>query len=72
MIKSKVKIKVIKKNSVKIYKTPVVTEKNLQKRATGEMIEIISDWINDFQRLRSEETNQSFNRFFPRPQTDWV
>ncbi len=68
MIKGKVKIKVIKKDSVKIYKPPVVSEKNLQKRAAGEMILIVSDWVNDFQRLRSEETKQAFNRCFPRPQ----
>ena len=65
-MKSKVKIKVVKKNAVKIDKTPVVTEKKLKQKAAGEMVSTVSDWVNEFHERRREETKQAFDRL-PRP-----
>lgn len=73
MTKSKVKIKVIKKNSVKIYKMPVVTEKNLQRKAAGEMISVVSNWVSEFQQRRREESTRAFDLLLASyPQTDGV
>ena len=64
MIKSKLKIKVIKKSAVKIYKIPVVSEENLKQKSAKEMISTISGWVNEFQHRRREGTKQAFDRLF--------
>ena len=60
-MKDKVKIKVIKKNSVKIYQTSaVVIEKKTKHNAASDMVSTVSDWVNEFQKRRREETKQAF------------
>ncbi len=54
-MKSQVKIRVIKKNAVKIYKTPVLEVKNLKQRAFREMTATVSDWVGEFQQRRRKE-----------------
>lgn len=58
-MKSKIKIKVIKKNAVRIYKTPVLEVKNLKQRAVREMAATVSDWVGEFQQQRRNETKQA-------------
>jgi hypothetical protein len=47
-MKSQVKITVIKKNAVRIYKTPVLEVKNLKQQAVREMAATVSDWVGEF------------------------
>lgn len=58
---SKVKIKIIKKNALKIYKIPVATQKNVKRKAVREMILNVSAWVDEFQQLRCEETKQALD-----------
>ena len=66
---NKVKIKVIKRNSIKTHKTSeAVSEIKASKqkqRAMREVVSTVSDWINEFQQRR-EETKQSLERLFPK------
>jgi hypothetical protein len=63
-MKSRVKIKVIKKNAVRIYKTPVLEVKNLKQQAVREMAATVSDWIGEFQQRRRKEQKQALNLLF--------
>ncbi len=58
-MKSRIKIKVIKKNAVRICKTPVLEVKNLKQRAVREMAATVSDWVGEFQQQRRNETKQA-------------
>jgi uncharacterized membrane-anchored protein len=59
IMKSQVKIKVIKKNAVQICKTPVIIEKNLNQTVAREMVSTVSNWVSEFQQQRRKETKQS-------------
>jgi hypothetical protein len=63
-MKSQVKIKVIKKNAVKIYKTPVLEVKNLKQQVVREMAATVSDWVGEFQQRRRKEQKQALNLLF--------
>ena len=63
-MKHNAKIKVIKKNKIIITKPPIITEENLKETATREQALTVSDWINEFQTRRGEETKQSYNKLF--------
>ena len=63
-MKSRIKIRVIKKNAVKIYKTPVLEVKNLKQRAVREMAATVSDWVGEFQQRRRKEQKQALNLLF--------
>ncbi len=62
--KSRIKIKVIKKNAVRIYKTPVLEVKNLKQQAVREMAATVSDWVGEFQQRRRKEQKQALNLLF--------
>jgi len=59
IMKSQVKIKVIKKNAVQIRKTPVIIEKNLNQTVAREMVSTVSNWVSEFQQQRRKETKQA-------------
>ena len=63
-MKAKVKIKVIKKYAVKSCDSPVVLEKNLNKKAGREIVETISDWVSEFQQRRHKETKQALEHLY--------
>lgn len=63
-MKRQVKIKVIKKNAVRIYKTPVLEVKNLKQRAVREIAATVSDWVGEFQERRRKEQRQALNLLF--------
>ena len=63
-MKSQVKIKVIKKNAVRIYITPVLEVQNLKQRAAREMAATVSDWVGEFQQRRRKEQKQALNLLF--------
>jgi hypothetical protein len=62
----KLKIKVIKKNTVK---TPVKTVKTSKRAAAREMVSTVTNWVSDFQVRKSNETKTAIEKFFsPNPQ----
>lgn len=69
---AKAKIKVIKKGEIKVAEKPVVIEKK-SNQAAREMVSTVSNWVNEFQHRRREETKQAIEKFFPsQPQTSGV
>lgn len=61
---AKAKVKVIKKSELKSIETPVIVEKK-PTHAAREMVSTVTNWVNDFQQRRREETKQAFEKFFP-------
>lgn len=61
---AKAKIKVIKKGEAKSVAEPVEFEKKPTKVAAREMVATVSNWVNDFQQRRREETKQAIEKFF--------
>ena len=59
IMKSQVKIKVIKKNAVQICKTPVIIEKKLNQRVGREMVSTVSNWVSEFRQQRRNEAKQA-------------
>lgn len=69
---TKGKIKVIKKGEVKAVEIPVKVEIK-KNQAAREMVSTVSNWVNDFQQRRREETKQAIEKFFSNtPQTSGV
>lgn len=60
---NKGKIKVIKKGDVKVTDAPVKIEKKTN-QAAREMVSTVSNWVNDFQQRRRDETKQAIEKFF--------
>lgn len=61
---AKAKIKVIKKGELKAavkQEKPAVNEK---KTAAREMVATVTNWVNDFQQRKREETRQAIETFF--------
>lgn len=72
---AKAKIKVIKKSEIKNLNVPVtpVTPEQKPKQAAREMVSTVSNWVNEFQQRRREETKQAIEKFFTsQPQTTGV
>lgn len=68
----KAKIKVIKKGEIKVVQKPIVVEKK-SNQAAREMVSTVSNWVNEFQQRRREETKQAIEKFLtPQPQTSGV
>jgi hypothetical protein len=66
---AKAKVKVIKKSELKNSEVPVKIEKK-PRQAAREMVSTVTNWVNDFQQRRREETKQAIEKFFPaQPQT---
>lgn len=60
------KIKVIKRTNPKSSeKIPADSEIELRQKAETKMISTVSDWINEFQLRRFEETKQAFQQLHP-------
>jgi hypothetical protein len=69
---AKAKIKVIKKSEIKIAEKPVVIEKK-SNQAAREMVSTVSNWVNEFQQRRRDDTKQAIEKFFTnRSQTTGV
>ncbi len=69
---TKAKIKVIKKSELKIAEKPVIIEKK-SSQAAREMVSTVSNWVNEFQQRRRDETKQAIEKFFTnQPQTTVV
>ena len=67
----KAKIKVIKKGTQVTVKPKVV--KNSTKVAAREMVSNVTNWVNDFQQRKREETKQAIEKLFAQqPQTNGI
>lgn len=70
---SKAKIKIIKKSELKNIEAPKPIKRKNKQQAAREMVSTVSNWVNDFQHRRREETKQAFeNLFSNKPQTNSV
>ncbi len=58
------KIKVVKKGE-KVEQIAVTVVKPTTKQAAREMVSNVSNWVNDFQQRRREETRQAIEQLFP-------
>lgn len=71
MNSNKAKIKVIKKKDLEIVKKPKVDDIKKKKEAAREMVSNVSNWVNDLQKRKREETKMAFEQLFPKhPRTD--
>lgn len=64
---AKAKIKVIKKGELKAAvksAKPAVVEKHSTKQAAREMVSTVSNWVNDFQQRKRDETRQALDMLF--------
>ncbi len=60
----KPKIKVIKKDAVRVIETPAPDEKKATQVAAREMVSTVTNWVSDFQQKRREETKQALELLF--------
>lgn len=70
---TKAKIKVVKKKDIKMVEKAVKNEAKENKETARIMVSNVSNWVNDFQKRKRDETKQAFEKLFPKtPQTDGV
>ena len=70
---AKAKIKVIKKGDIKSVETPLKVEKKSKQEAAREMVSTVSNWVNEFQHRKREETKKAFESLLSsKPQTNIV
>lgn len=60
----KMKIKVIKKGAVKEATKPEKAELRSKRVAAREMVSTVSNWVNDFQARKRDETKIAFEQLF--------
>ena len=60
---AKAKVKVIKKSELKSFEPAVKIEKKPAQSAR-EMVSTVSNWVNDFQQRRRDETKLAIEKFF--------
>jgi hypothetical protein len=58
------KIKVIKKGEKTKVQENVVAEKKTTQEAAREIVSTVSNWVNDFQQRRRDDTKQAFEKLF--------
>lgn len=65
----KLNVKVIKKDARKAVQ-PAVKTRDKSKQTAREMVSTVSNWVNDFQQRKRDETKTAIEKFFvpnPRP-----
>jgi hypothetical protein len=62
---SRTKIKVVKKDEVKTVETPVVPETESDENKASKLASTVSNWIDEFQQRRREETASAIEQFYP-------
>lgn len=63
------KVKIVKKDSVKVEKVKPVEAKSTR-QAAREMVSTMSEWVTEFKSRKGEETKAAIERFMPsQPQT---
>jgi hypothetical protein len=70
---TKGKVKVIKKGTQQTVAPVVKIEKNATKIASREMVANVTNWVNEFQQRRRDETRSAIEQLFgQQPQTNNV
>ncbi len=70
---AKAKIKVIKKGDIKSVETSPKVKKKSKQESAREMVSTVSNWVNEFQHRKREETKNAFENFLAsKPQTNIV
>ena len=70
-MRSKSKVKVIKRNEAVLGKVAKKPERDSGKKSARKIVNNVSSWVNDLQRRKRAETKEAFDKLFPaNPQTD--
>jgi phenylpyruvate tautomerase PptA (4-oxalocrotonate tautomerase family) len=70
---TKGKVKVIKKGTQQAVTTVVKVQKNAAKAASREVVANVTNWVNEFQQRRRDETRIAIEQLFgQQPQTNNV
>lgn len=70
---AKAKIKIIKKSEIKSVENPQKPSKKTKQEAAREMVSTVSNWVNEFQQRKREETKNAFEHFLSsKPQANSV
>ncbi len=65
----KAKVRVIKKGDVRVAKAPVKPKSKTKSVAARDMVSTVTNWVNDFQSRKRDETMVAFEQLFvQRPQ----
>ncbi len=66
----KAKIKIIKKKDLKTVKKVFKSETKVRKESARKAVSNVSNWVNDFQKRKRQETKIAIENLFPKqPQT---
>ncbi len=70
---TKAKIKIVKKKDISPVNKAEIDESKENKEIGRKMVSNVSNWVNDFQKRKRDETKQAFETLFSKtPQTDGV
>jgi hypothetical protein len=61
---NKAKIRIIKKNDAAVLTTQVKTEAKSKRAVARDMVTNVSNWVNDFQSRKRDETKIAFEQLF--------
>ncbi len=64
----KLKIKVIKRNTVSIPVSRVQPEYKTKRQAAREAVSTVTNWVTDFQARKRDETKAAIEKFLVKPQ----
>ena len=64
----KLKIKVIKRNTVSMPVSPVQAEYKTKRQAAREAVSTVTNWVTDFQARKRDETKAAIEKFLIKPQ----
>jgi len=72
-MRSKAKIKVIRKKELEELKAVPEKKAEIPRNSAREIVSNVSSWVNDLQRRKRAETKEALDKLFPaNPQTDSV
>lgn len=70
-MKSRPKIRIIKKAETAADKESLQPGKDVAKQSARKIVDNVSNWVNDLQKRKRAETKEAIDKLFPaNPQTD--
>jgi hypothetical protein len=67
-MKEGMKIKVIKKDEIKELKAPAKTLVKSKRASARDVVSNVTNWVNDLQARKRDETKTAIEKFFNNPQ----
>lgn len=64
---NKMKVKVIKKGEQKAAEAPKKPVVKAKQKAAREMVSTVTNWVNEFQQRKRDETKTAFETFLSQP-----